>query len=99
MPQKRMTGMENLLGGWFGVKRRKPLRLMGESNVSWLAVTEDYDLVDLRDKHHARSVARSGYVDDVGGSRPVIKIRRNRGSDRRVFYITNGIMTEAPWSP
>jgi hypothetical protein len=87
MPQTRMTGMENLLGGIFGVKRSQPQHLVGVNNVTWIAVTEDYDHVVLRNIKEARAAAKSGWVFDehngalFGGQqwRKVILIRRQVG--------------------
>jgi hypothetical protein len=95
MANGRMTGMENLLGSMFGVKRSQPRQLVGVNNVSWIAVTEDYDHVELRNIKEARAVAKSGYADD----RKIILIRRQQGWNGNTgrdlaFEIPNGILQE-----
>ena len=91
MPQTRMTGMENLLGGWFGVKRSQPRQLVGASNVQWLAITVDGDRVDLRNIKEARAVAKSGYVEDEKISY-IVREQGDLHPHDTVFEIPNGIL-------
>jgi hypothetical protein len=103
MAKERMTGLENLLGGMFGVKRRQPWQLEGASSVLWLALTADYDRIELRNIKEARAVAKSGWVyvgpqvEENNGYLKIESIRREQGSQNphdNDFEIPNGILQE-----
>ena len=91
MPQKRMTGMENLLGGWFGVKRSQPRQLVGASSVQWLAITVDGDRIELRNIKEARAVAKSGYAEDEKISH-IVSEQGCQNPQDQVFQIPNVIL-------
>lgn len=81
-----MTELENLLGRVLGGKRSQPAHLVGESSVRWLALTEDGDRIELRNIKEARTVAKSGYVEDE----KISLIVREQGSTQDSEYDVPG---------